>query len=113
MKKIFIAVYLCLLSAVPTAAQSLDTLPMYNISWCTPVEDYAEYVLKNHGEIPILSGKSTISVVNPDDTMGFADGIAVITANSQSRTFSVNIVFSDGVNCTLTAGVDLAPIVAD
>jgi len=112
MKKILIATYLFLLSTASAAAQELDTLPMYNISWCTAVEYYSEYVLKNHGEIPILTGQGTISVVNSDETMGFADGFVVITANSQTRTFSVNIVFADGINCTLTAGIEFAPIVA-
>jgi hypothetical protein len=90
------------------SAQTLNTRPMAMTAWCTSIDEFADHAYEYHGEPPVLTGVGYITILG-DSEPQFAQGLMVITANLDSGSFSLNIGFDDGTNCTLMTGFNLEP----
>lgn len=95
-------------TAVVATAQDLNTISMPMVGWCAPIAETARQLTEKYGERPIISGNGFISIPNGNDTE-IAEGTMVITANLDSGSFTVNISFTDGMNCIVLSGFGFSP----
>lgn len=96
--------------AVLASAQQLpNTQPMLAVAHCMPADEYAAYAAREFGEAPVLMGWGFVDVANENFEPRVSEGMMVITANFDTGTFSVNITYEDGMNCTLMQGLEFEP----
>jgi hypothetical protein len=92
-----------------SAQQLPNTQPMLAIAHCMPADQYAEYVVREFGEEPVLMGWGFVDVADENFEPRGSEGMLVVTANFDTGTFSINITYEDGINCTLMQGLEFAP----
>jgi hypothetical protein len=103
-----LATVLAITSLSATAAIAQEPIEMFSSATCIQAEIGHEYKTEEMGEQVLFLGRANVPWVT-EDTRGFTQGLVQMYVNQDTGTWTVSVLFGDGIQCDMLYGFNFQP----